>query len=47
MHDKTREGTYFCLCVVHMSAIVSHSLEIAAEMKESNKSGGENLNLRG
>lgn len=30
-----------CVCVVHVFAIESHSLEIAAEMKESNKSGGE------
>lgn len=51
MHDKTREGTYFsayvCVCdrVAHMSTIVSHSLEIAAEIKENNKDGGENLKL--
>lgn len=26
-----------CFCVVHMSTIVPHSLEVAAEMKENNK----------
>lgn len=40
MYDVTREGTCFTayVCVVSVSAIVSHSLEKAAEMKE-------NLNL--
>lgn len=45
MHDKTREGTCLsayaclclCVCVVRMSAIVSHSLEVAAEIKENDK----------
>lgn len=33
LHEKTRECTYFfCVCVVHVSAIVTHSLETAAEM---------------
>lgn len=45
---KQGEGTYFstyvCVWVVYMSAIGSHSLEIAAEIKESNKRGEGNLN---
>lgn len=45
---KQGEGTYFsayvCVWVEYMSAIGSHSLEIAAEIKESNKRGEGNLN---
>lgn len=41
-HDKTREGTcfstYVCVCVVHTSAVASHSLEVAADI-EGNKDG--------
>ena len=47
MHDKNKERAPVSqlMYVLFTSAIVSHSLEIAAEMKESNNGGGGNLNL--